>query len=141
MINEAILTKIKRRKHLEKLSYIKHRNMICLRQNIRNIIKRTRDIALNMLRPRDFDERMVFDCKDRNYIKRCEWWHFDKQDIKYIMKTNIIKSSRLDYKSIMIALQLIKNWEKILDVARMYRVSTTYFYYFINNPDRLYEKM
>ena len=141
MYSEAILTKIKNRKEWIKLHYINNRERLSLKERIKYHLKRNREIVLNLLEPQELDERKVFTYKDREYIKRCEWWYLDNVDIKYIMNTNIIKPTKLTERTIRKALERIKDWEKVGTVANMYNVWPQYFYYFINNPNKFNEKV
>ena len=72
MINEAILEKIRKRNYSKKIRYNQTKDILCSRQNIRNNIKRTRVNVLNLLTPKNYDENLIFNYADIQYIKRCE---------------------------------------------------------------------
>lgn len=133
MINEDISEKIRKRLHSKRIRYIENKDIYIFKEKVRYIKKRTRNITLNMLSPKDFNEWFIFNYADLQYIKRCEWWHFNNQDIKYIIKTNPIKPEKLEIKQIKRALQLIQNGEKITIISKRYQVSPAYFYYYFKN--------
>ena len=136
MINEAILEKIRKRNYSKKIRYNQTKDILCSRQNIRNNIKRTRVNVLNLLTPKNYDENLIFNYADIQYIKRCEWWYLDNADIKYIIKSNPIKPHKLSDKQIKRALELIKNGERVSSVSKIYQVSYNYFYYYLNNSSK-----
>lgn len=139
MINEAIIQKIKRRIKAKKEHYNLNKKEILFKRNLVNNIKRTKENVFNMLNPRNFDESKIFYASDLAYIKRCEWWYLNKQDIRYIIKTNPLKPIKLDTEQIKRALKMIRWGKQQYIIAKMYWVSPTYFKYYLKNQWKLVE--